>query len=164
MANGMPTEVTDADLLNQLNGTQEVTDPALLKQLNAQQFGTGQSYDAVGGQLVPTGSPDAKAAQSPLPDLTPTGVGPLDDFATFSRNALLGYGKGISGYGLAVRQMAGQANPNEYAARNDPNDPLNQSWGGKVGNFAGIAAPAVATGGYLSALAPLTGADRKSVV
>jgi len=55
-----------------------------------------QSYDAVNGQLVPTGSSAAVAARSPVAD------------TNFGQNALIGAGKFFTDMGLGARQIYGQ--------------------------------------------------------
>src|SRR6185437_15797689 len=106
----------------------------------------GHSYDLVNGQQVPTGSPEAQAAYAPT--------------RGFWQNALEGAGKLYTDVGLGARQMYAQGadalsrpsmnslvtGQTRYQALQQEADdkraldaPLQGTWGGKVGQFAGAA-------------------------
>lgn len=59
----------------------------------AHRFGSGRSFDVTENGLVPTGSPEALAAQSPV-----SGNG-------FLKNTLIGSGKAFTDMGLGMRQL-----------------------------------------------------------
>jgi hypothetical protein len=169
----MPSEVTDPDLLKQLNGSpQEVTDPAVLSQLNRPRFGTGQSLDVVGNQLVPSDSEEAAAAQSPVSG------------NSFLKNTQLGIGKLYTDVALGGKQLYSQGadaltGGNRYAASQQQaadkralDAPLQATGGGKVGQFAGALplafVPGANTyvgagmiGGSMGALQPTTAGESR---
>jgi len=153
----MPTEVTDPALLAQLNG--EVTDPALLAQLNGPRYGSGQSFDVTNQGQVPSDSPEAQAAYSPVAG------------NSFLKNAVLGIGKLYTDTYLGARQIYGQATGNplyqQAVDKRALDAPLQGTWGGKVGQLAGALplaaipgantyAGAALMGGGLGALTPVT--------
>lgn len=147
----MPTEVTDPDLLRQLEGGQEVTDPVLLSQLNGTtNYGSGKSYQAIGGQLVPSGSDEALAAQSPvagnsLLQNTRLGIGKLYTDAILGARQLYAQGADlISPQSQTLSGLITGQTPSRYAALQQEaadkraiDAPLQGTAGAKVGEFAG---------------------------
>lgn len=118
--------------------------PDIAKQFMAMRDGTetntaGNSYDSLGnGQIVPTGSPAAKAAQSPLSGMSGfqaalAGTGKLlSDMYTGSQQAGSKILSGIPGF-AAVNTQANQDAQN--ARQNDA--PLMATGAGKVGYISG---------------------------
>jgi hypothetical protein len=111
-------------------------------------FGSGKSYDAVGGQLVPTGSPQAQAGYSPIDASNPNSRSPVTDEVTgFLRNALAGSGARLTDMGLAAQQILGVASPQDAANKRALDAPVNATAGGRFGQLATGALTAVPLAG-----------------
>lgn len=85
-----------------------------------------KSFDAVNGQLVPTGSPAAKAAQSPVSD---------SDFENF----LAGAGKATVDLGRGAGQMLGLVSRQDVANSRARDAPLMKTKAGFSGDLTGTA-------------------------
>ena len=150
----------------------KVSTEALQMLSGAPRYGTGRSFDAVHGELVPTGSPEAKAAQSPVSG------------NSFGQNALIGSGKMFTDLGLGARQIVANTAPSglsdlvtggsdasrleqEAANKREIDAPVMHTWGGRAGQIgtgalltipAGAALPgyggAALIGGAMGALTP----------
>lgn len=114
----MGAEVTDPDLLNQLNGAQEVTDPAILAQLNG----------------------NAPAHMGSTAPMDPASYSPTAG-NSFLQNALIGSGKFFTDLDLGARQIGGEVSDRLLGTHNAPS--LLQ----EAGNKQQIDAPIMATGG-----------------
>lgn len=88
--------------------------------------GAPKSFDAVNGQLVPTGSPAAKAAQSPVSD---------SDFENF----LAGAGKATVDLGRGAGQMLGLVSRQDVANSRARDAPLMKTKAGFSGDLTGTA-------------------------
>lgn len=90
---------------------------------------TGQkqakSFDLVNGQQVPTGSPQAKLAQSPTTD---------------GNNFLAGIGKGMTDLARGAGQMVGAVSRKDIADSRALDTPLMQTGAGKAGMLTGTVA------------------------
>ena len=126
----MPTEVTDPDLLNQLNGNgNEVTDPQLLAQLNA--------TTEADPNYVPPDTNTMPLANNPF-----AGHG-------FWNNVLMGAGQGAYNLGTGAQELYARATGNQselaalqarQASDRQLTAPLDATVGGKVGQGLGTAA------------------------
>lgn len=85
-----------------------------------------KSFDLVNGQKVPTGSPAAKAAQSPLSD-------------SDTQNFLAGAGKATVDIGRGVGQMVGAVSRQDVADARARDAPLMNTKAGLAGNLTGTA-------------------------
>lgn len=135
-------------------------------------YGTGKSLDATSGGIVPTGSAEAHAAQSPTAG------------NNFGENAIEGIGKFDTDALLAARQIYAQATGGDQSKVTTPltgqtaadkrktDQPLAGTWGGKAGMVAGALplafipgansyAGATALGGSLGALQPTVGDESR---
>jgi hypothetical protein len=153
------TEVTDPNLLRQLNGadSQEVTDPSLLAQLNAPKPQYGNYEVGPNGERYPVGSPEARALYSPVAG------------QSFLQNAQQGMGKFYSDAVLGAKQIYAQmtgADPNAVvnpitgdtsAETRKLDAPLQSTGGAKVGEFAGSLPLAFIPGANTYAGAALVG-------
>lgn len=86
-----------------------------------------KSYDAVNGQLVPTGSPAAKAAQSPVSD-------------SDVQNFLAGAGKATYDLGRGIGQLTGSVSRQDVADARARDAPLMKTKAGLAGDITGTAA------------------------
>lgn len=102
-----------------------------------------KSYDSVNGQLVPTGSPAAIAARSPLANVAPSNFPVTDEITGFGRNALLGSGKFFTDVGLGAEQLVGAASRQDAADKRSLDAPLMATAGGRFGQLATGALSAV---------------------
>ena len=93
------SKISTADLEALQGGDLSKVSTEGLQMLSGTPYGSGQSFDAIGGKLVPTGSPEAQAAQSPVSG------------NSFGRNALIGAGKMFTDLSLGARQIAGGLAP-----------------------------------------------------
>jgi hypothetical protein len=109
-------------------------------------FGSGKSFDAINGQLVPTGSDEAKAAQDPSAGgstLKPIGFDTGIPLSQGMNRFLAGAGKATTDIGRGVGQMIGLESRKDVAASRALDAPLMRTGAGKAGFIAGTAADAL---------------------
>lgn len=85
--NSLYTALQNADAAGDTASAQQIADYIRTQGSTTPQYGSGQSFDAVNGQLLPTGSPAAVAAQSPV-----SGIPTFQQF--------------VAGYGRAAHNLA----------------------------------------------------------
>lgn len=96
------------------------------------------SFDALNGQLVPTGSPAAKAAQSPIASADPNSAHPVEsELGAVLSNAAAGYGKAIVDLGRGAGQYLGLVSRQDVQDSRERDAALMATGAGKVGNIAG---------------------------
>lgn len=104
------------------------------------------SFDLVNGQQVPTGSPAAKAAQSPLAHADPNSSSPVgSEISAMIQNALSGAGKAFTDVGRGAGQYLGLTSRQDVSDSRERDAPLMATGAGKIGNIAGNVAMAVPT-------------------
>jgi len=111
-----------ADAAGDTDGAQK-----LAAYIKAQSAPQGRSFDLVNGQPVPTGSPEARAAQSPVSDSA------LENFRTAT-------GKGLVDLGRGAGQMLGLESRQNVADARARDAPLMNTTAGKAGDLFGTAA------------------------
>jgi len=106
-----------------------------------------RSFDAVNGQLLPTGSPAAKAAQSPIAQADPNSANPVEsEIGAMASNALSGAGKAFVDLGRGAGQYLGLVSRQDVQDSRTRDAPLMATGAGKLGNIGGnvaITAPAM---------------------
>lgn len=155
-----------------IDGPDDADPSAVIAQVTGHRFGSGAAgmKDAVGGQLVPSLSPEAKAAQSPTSDMN-AGQRYLAGIGEAQTNLARGVGQMIPTYSAPT--LSGQITGDKggwgtLVSRQDVADArtrdaaLNQTTAGKLGNITGnvvTTLPALAIpGANTVAGAGLTGA------
>ena len=112
---------------------------------------TVQSYDAVNGEIVPTGSPAAKFAQSPVAHADPNSASPVgSEIGAMLENLRAGAGKAFVDLGRGIGQYVGLTSRQDVADSRQRDAPLMATGEGMAGNIAGNVAatlPAMAIPG-----------------
>jgi len=111
-----------ADAAGDTDGAQK-----LAAYIKAQSAPQGRSFDLVNGQPVPTGSPEARAAQSPVSDSA------LENFRTAT-------GKGLVDLGRGAGQMLGLESRQNVVDARARDAPLMNTTAGKAGDLFGTTA------------------------
>jgi len=110
-----------------------------------------RNFDAVNGEMVPTGSAYAKAAQSPIATPDPNSSSPVgSEIGAMLSNAASGAGKAFVDLGRGAGQYLGLVSRQDVQDSRERDAPLMATGSGKVGNIVGnIAAttPALAIPG-----------------
>src|SRR5581483_1225634 len=109
-------------------------------------FGSGKSFDVIGGQLVPTGSDEAKAARDPSAGASTLKLLGFDTGIPVSQGInrfLAGAGKATTDIGRGAGQMVGLESRQDVAASRALDAPLMRTGAGKAGFIAGTAADAL---------------------
>src|SRR3569832_1922026 len=98
------------------------------------------NFDAVNGQLVPTGSPEAKAARDPsagASTLRPFGLNTGIPIPQGVNRFLAGVGKATEDIGCGLGQMIGLESPADVQASRTRDVPLMNTGAGKAGVITG---------------------------
>ena len=110
-----------------------------------------RSFDAINGEMVPTGSAYAKAAQSPIARADPNSISPVEsEIGAIASNALSGAGKAFVDLGRGAGQYLGLVSRQDVQDSRERDAPLMATGAGKVGNIVGnvaATAPALAIPG-----------------
>jgi hypothetical protein len=163
------SQFSDADLQALASGDLTKVSDAGLQSLHTAaggssmpRYGSGQSFDATSQGLVPSGSPEALAGQSPVSG------------NTFGENVDIGAGQAFTNAGQRLHQLynaitGGPSLDAEIAAKRTMDAPINATGGGKFGGAVAAAPAAFLTGGLggaalygasLGALQPTMSTDR----
>jgi hypothetical protein len=103
-----------------------------------------RSFDSVNGQLVPTGSPAAKAAQSPVATADPNSPQPVEsEIGAMVSNGLSSVGKSFVDLGRGAGQYLGLVSRQDVQDARDRDAPLMATGAGKVGSIIGNVAATV---------------------
>lgn len=135
-----------------VTGPEGSTADQALAQVQAQHSApAARSFDIVNGEQVPTGSPAALAAQSPIARPDPNSSSPVgSEIGAMASNAFSGAGKAFVDLGRGAGQYFGLTSRQDVQDSRERDAPLMATGAGKVGNIAGnIAAtlPALAIPG-----------------
>lgn len=144
-----------ADVYSALQKADAAGDSTGAKQLadyiRSQAAPTARSFDLVNGEQVPTGSPAALAAQSPIARPDPNSSSPVgSEIAAMFSNALSGTGKAFTDIGRGAGQYLGLVSRQDVQDSRERDAPLMATGAGKVGDIVGnvaAAAPALAIPG-----------------
>lgn len=111
-------------------------------------FGSGKSFDAIGGQLVPTGSDEAKAARDPSTGgstLQPFGLDTGIPVSQGLNRFLAGAGKATTDIGRGAGQMVGLESRKDVSNSRALDAPLMRTGAGRAGFITGTAVDALPT-------------------
>lgn len=143
------------DIYSALQKADAAGDTAGAKQLadyiRSQAAPAARSFDIVNGEQVPTGSPAAVAAQSPIARPDPNSNSPVgSEIGAMFSNALSGTGKAFTDIGRGAGQYLGLVSRQDVQDSRERDAPLMATGAGKVGDIVGnvaAAAPALAIPG-----------------
>jgi len=97
-----------------------------------------RSFDYINGELVPTGSAYAQAAQSPIARADPTSANPVEsEIGAMASNALSGAGKAFVDLGRGAGQYLGLVSRQDVQDSRQRDAPLMATGAGRVGNVVG---------------------------
>ena len=97
-----------------------------------------RNFDAVNGEMVPTGSAYAKAAQSPIATPDPNSNSPVgSEIGAMVSNYLAGRGKAIADLGRGAGQYLGLVSRQDVQDSRERDAPLMATTAGKLGNIEG---------------------------